>query len=74
MAIIDSSNPRALDASVWRDLGLLAAEALAIGLVFSVLMALAVFVIARGAHGDEFAAAPSAVSTVFTAPGVQASA
>jgi hypothetical protein len=46
----------AIDACVWRDLAQLAVEALAIGVVFSVLLALAVFVVARGSHGDEFAA------------------
>ena len=45
-----------IDASVWRDLAQLAAEALAIGVVFSVLLALAVFVVARGSQGEEFAA------------------
>ena len=45
-----------IQARVWRDLGQLAVEALAIGVVFSVLLALAVFVVARGGHGDEFAA------------------
>jgi Na+-transporting methylmalonyl-CoA/oxaloacetate decarboxylase gamma subunit len=39
-------------------------EALAIGVVFSVLLALAVFVVARGARGDEFAASPSAPAEI----------
>ena len=60
MSILKSSNPRALDIAVWRDLAGLAAEALAIGIVFSVLMALAVFVIAGGAHGDAASSASSA--------------
>jgi hypothetical protein len=46
----------AIDARVWRDLVQLAVEALAIGVVFSILLALAVFVVARGTRGDEFAA------------------
>jgi hypothetical protein len=49
----------AINATVWRDLARLAAEALAIGVVFSVLLALAVFVVARNSHGDEFAATQS---------------
>ena len=44
-----------IDKCVWRDLVQLAVEALAIGVLFSVLLALAVFVVARGTHGDEFA-------------------
>ena len=46
----------AIGTRVWRDLAQLALEALAIGVVFSILLALAVFVVARGARGDEFAA------------------
>jgi hypothetical protein len=60
MPAIESSNPRAISACVWRDLAQLAVEALAIGVVFSVLLALAVFVVARGAHGDEFAGSQTA--------------
>jgi hypothetical protein len=59
MQTIESRNAPAINARVWRDLAQLAVEALAIGVVFSVLLALAVFVVARGAHGDEFAASPS---------------
>lgn len=55
MATIDSSNSRTINACVWRDLAQLAAEALAIGVVFSLLLALAVFVVARGGHGEKFA-------------------
>jgi hypothetical protein len=59
---IEATNAPPIDACVWRDLAQLAVEALAIGVVFSVLLALAVFVVARGARGDEFAASqtPSA--------------
>jgi hypothetical protein len=63
MATIGPGKPQAIAASVWRDLAQLAAEALAIGVVFSVLLALAVFVIARGQHGDAFAAAQTPIST-----------
>jgi hypothetical protein len=59
MPAIESGNAPAIDACVWRDLAQLAVEALAIGVVFSVLLALAVFVVARGTHGDEFAGSQS---------------
>jgi hypothetical protein len=52
---IETRRPPAIDAGVWRDLAQLAVEALVIGVVFSLLLALAVFVVARGTHGDEFA-------------------
>ncbi len=56
MPTIEARNAPAIDACVWRDLARLGVEALAIGVVFSVLLALAVFVVARGSHGDEYAA------------------
>lgn len=59
MPTIESRNSPAIDTRVWRDLGQLAVEALAIGVVFSVLLALAVFVVARSSRGDEFAASPA---------------
>ena len=52
---LEPGTATAIDACVWRDLAQLAVEALAIGVVFSVLLALAVFVVARSTHGDEFA-------------------
>jgi hypothetical protein len=55
MPDIESNNATAISTRVWRDLAQLAVEALAIGVVFSVLLALAVFAVARGAHGDESA-------------------
>lgn len=56
MPSIDSGNhPQVISARVWRDLAQLAIEALAIGVVFSVLLALAVFVVARGGRGEAFA-------------------
>jgi len=55
MATTKSSNAAAIGNQVWRDLAQLAVEALAIGVVFSVLLALAVFAVARGGHADEFA-------------------
>jgi hypothetical protein len=56
ISTVKARTATSIDASVWRDLAQLAVEALAIGVVFSVLLALAVFVVARGTHGDEFAA------------------
>ena len=53
---VEARTASPIDAAVWRDLAQLAVEALAIGVVFSVLLALAVFVVARGTHDDEFAA------------------
>lgn len=58
----ETGRMQAINTAVWRDLAQLAAEALAIGVVFSILMALAVFVVARSSHGDEFAAAQSSPS------------
>jgi hypothetical protein len=55
MATTKSSNAPAIGSQVWRDLAQLAVEALAIGVVFSVLLALAVFAVARSGHADEFA-------------------
>jgi uncharacterized membrane protein len=56
MPTIEARNAPAIDACVWRDLAQLVVEALAIGVVFSVLLALAVFVVIRGARGDEYVA------------------
>jgi len=64
MPTTEARNAPAIDACVWRDLAQLAVEALAIGVVFSVLLALAVFVAVRGARGDEFAASPSAPTEI----------
>ena len=61
MPTIESRNAPAINAGVWRDLAQLAAEALAIGVVFSVLLALAVLV---GARDDEFAASPTAPAEI----------
>jgi hypothetical protein len=70
MRTIESSDPRAISARVWRDLAQLAAEALAIGVVFSVLLALAVFVVARNGHGDEFAGSQTAPAGIHTTASV----
>lgn len=54
---------------VWRDLAGLAAEAIAIGILFSILLALAVLVMARARTDDRFAATsePAAPVKVATA-------
>jgi hypothetical protein len=51
MQTTQAANSRTLEAAVWRDLVRLAAEALAIGIAFSVLLALAVFMVARASNG-----------------------
>ena len=51
---------------VWRELGQLALEGLAIGLVFSVLLAAAVYMVARASHGDEFAVASTPAAEIAT--------
>jgi hypothetical protein len=56
-------NGRADSASgvrVWRELGQLALEGLAIGIAFSVLLAAAVYMLARTSHSDDFAASKPA--------------
>jgi hypothetical protein len=60
----ESSKAAAISTRVWRDLGQLAFEALAIGVVFSVLLALAVFVVARGTHGDGLAGLQAAPADI----------
>jgi hypothetical protein len=56
----------AISVRVWRELGQLALESLAIGLVFSVLLAAAVYMVARTSHGDEFAAASTPAAEIAT--------
>jgi hypothetical protein len=62
----ESRNAVAINARVWRDLVRLGVEALAIGVVFSVLLALAVYVVAKNDRGADFAA-PAAGVTVTVA-------
>lgn len=64
MPTIESRTVPALGSQVWRDLAKLAVEALAIGVVFSVLLALAVFVVARGSRGEEFATADTSSAEI----------
>jgi len=54
----------AMGVRVWRELGQLALEGLAIGVVFSVLLAAAVYMVARNSHGDDFAAAPTSATEI----------
>ena len=56
----------AISARVWRELGQLALEGLAVGLVFSVLLAAAVYMVARNSHSDEFAAASTPATEIAT--------
>lgn len=49
-----------IETRVWRELGALAVEGMAIGLVFSVLLAAAVYVVARNGAGTDFALASPA--------------
>ena len=49
----ERAHSNTLEWRVWRDLAGLAAEALAIGVVFSVLLALAVFIVARAGNSGE---------------------
>ena len=67
MLRIETGSAPAIDACVWRDLAQLAVEALAIGVVFSILLALAVFAVSRDTRGDEFAAAPTAPTEIRAA-------
>ncbi|MEO8565685.1 MAG: hypothetical protein ABI541_04815 [Betaproteobacteria bacterium] len=52
---------------VWRDLAALAAEAVAIGVLFSVLLALAVLVMTRARPDDSFAGAREAIAPALIA-------
>ncbi|HEY2864790.1 MAG TPA: hypothetical protein VGK37_14320 [Casimicrobiaceae bacterium] len=65
------TNPAdAIASRVWRDLAGLAAEAVAIGILFSLLLALAVLVMTRARPDDRFAesATPGTPSLVAVAP------
>jgi hypothetical protein len=53
----DSEKAIAINDGVWRDLAGLGVEALAIGLIFSLILALAVLVVAREAPAANFAEA-----------------
>jgi hypothetical protein len=66
MQRVESRSAVATSARVWRDLARLGVEALAIGVVFSVLLALAVYIVAKNDRGADFAA-PTAAVTVAVA-------
>ena len=68
MQTVELKSAVAINARLWRDLAQLGVEALAIGVVFSVLLALAVFVVAKNDRGADFAA-PAAAVTVTVASG-----
>lgn len=57
----------AIASRVWRDLAGLAVEALAIGVLFSLLLALAVLVMARARPDERFAAAAAPTAPVVVA-------
>ena len=48
-----------IETRVWRELGQLAVEGLAVGLVFSVLLAAAVYMVAHNGSAADFALAPA---------------
>ena len=58
----------AITSRVWRDLGRLAVEALAIGLLSSLLLALAVLVMSRGRPDDRYAGAVAPASRAQAQP------
>jgi hypothetical protein len=66
----ETNQADAIASRVWRDLAGLAAEAVAIGILFSLLLALAVLVMTRARPDDRFAesATPDAPSLVAAAP------
>ncbi len=55
---MQTTKAEAIASRVWRDLAGLAAEAVAIGVLFSLLLALAVLVMSRARPDDRFAGAP----------------
>lgn len=62
MPRVDSEKTVAINDRVWRDLAGLGVEALAIGLAFSLILALAVFVVVRGAPPENFASPGAAIA------------
>ena len=58
-----------IETRVWRELGQLAVEGMAIGLLFSVLLAAAVYMVAHNGAGADFAlASPAAETALALAP------
>ncbi len=66
MQTIEGRASGAIGARVWRDLGQLALEGLVIGIAFSVLLAAAVYMVARTSHIEDFAAAQDPAAEVAT--------
>ncbi len=67
---IERSTNGVIATRVWRELGQLALEGVAIGVAFSILLAAAVYMIARNAHDDAFYTArvsPAALARDVTA-------
>jgi hypothetical protein len=58
---------KAIAPRVWRDLAALAAEAVAIGVLFSILLALAVLVMTRARPDDSFAGAGEPIAPALIA-------
>ncbi len=66
MQTVEGRAGGAIGARVWREFGQLALEGLVIGLAFSVLVAAAVYMVARTGHIEDFAAAPIPAAEVAT--------
>jgi hypothetical protein len=66
MQTVEGRAGGAIGARIWRELGQLALEGLAIGLAFSVLLAAAVYVVARNGHAEDFAAAQAPAAQLAT--------
>jgi hypothetical protein len=54
-----------IETRVWRELGQLAVEGVAVGLVFSVLLAAAVYMVAHNGSSADFALAPATAETAL---------
>ncbi len=61
-----SNGAQAITPRVWRDLAGLAAEAVAIGVLFSVLLALAVLMMTRARPDDSLTGEPEPVATALS--------
>jgi hypothetical protein len=58
-----------IETRVWRELGQLAVEGMAVGLVFSLLLVAAVYMVAHNGSAADFAQAPAATeATLALAP------
>jgi hypothetical protein len=54
-----------IEARVWKELGQLAIEGMAVGLVFSMLLAAAVYMVAHNGPSADFALAPATAETAL---------